>query len=28
MYITFYNENRIQQKLNDKFPVQYRKPVA
>ncbi|MGT2884780.1 hypothetical protein ACVRZS_07625 [Streptococcus ferus] len=26
--MTFYNENRIQQKLNDKFPVQYRKPVA
>ena len=27
-YIIFYNETRIQQKLNDQSPVEYRKLVA
>ncbi|MCC9897015.1 IS3 family transposase, partial [Streptococcus agalactiae] len=27
-YITFYNETRIQQRLNDQSPVQYRKLIA
>ena len=27
-YIIFYNETRIQQKLNDQSPVNYRKLVA
>ena len=27
-YILFYNETRIQQKLNDQYPVDYRKLVA
>ncbi|WP_438947126.1 IS3 family transposase [Streptococcus agalactiae] len=27
-YITFYNETRIQQKLNDLSPVQYRRQIA
>ena len=27
-YIIFYNETRIQQKLNDQSPVDYRKLVA
>ncbi|MFA1321082.1 IS3 family transposase [Streptococcus dysgalactiae] len=26
--ITFYNETRIQQRLNDQSPVQYRKLIA
>ncbi|HFE9320882.1 TPA: IS3 family transposase [Streptococcus agalactiae] len=28
IYITFYNETRIQQRLNDQSPVQYRKLIA
>ncbi|RLU90836.1 IS3 family transposase, partial [Streptococcus iniae] len=27
-YIIFYNETRIQQRLNDQPPVQYRKLIA
>ena len=27
-YIIFYNETRIQQKLNDQSPIEYRKLVA
>ncbi|MGT2809151.1 IS3 family transposase [Streptococcus iniae] len=27
-YIIFYNETRIQQRLNDQSPVQYRKLVS
>ncbi|WP_366906286.1 IS3 family transposase [Streptococcus vestibularis] len=27
-YIIFYNETRIQQKLNDQSPAEYRKLVA
>ena len=27
-YIIFYNETRIQQKLNDQYPVDYRKLTA
>ena len=27
-YVIFYNETRIQQKLNDQSPVEYRKLVA
>ena len=27
-YILFYNETRIQQKLNDQSPIEYRKLVA
>ncbi|HHJ8832552.1 TPA: IS3 family transposase [Streptococcus pyogenes] len=26
--ITFYNETRLQQRLNDQSPVQYRKLIA
>jgi putative transposase len=27
-YVTFYNEERFQQKLGDRSPVEYRKAVA
>ncbi|MDT9717442.1 IS3 family transposase [Paenibacillus sp. ClWae2A] len=27
-YILFYNQNRFQKKLNDRFPVEYRETAA